>query len=389
MRDCLKAINLLTGKGMKIGIDITFLFQDKRGMGRYTADLINELIKSDNKFYFLSDRDLKPYMEASKEYQGIEFIKYKNKEDISFLEAVWHPWNRIDFPGAQKNAVNIHDTLPFTEFNDNIPKSYILKDRKRMIDAASKSDMIITLSEFSKGEIVKNLSVSPEKVEVIPPGICSDFYRKNYTHTEIEALRDKFSGGHPFILYVGAPDRRKNWLGLLKAFAVLKQKHNIPHKLVIIGRKPAPAGIFSKDAEKRELIKLLKEFTSKGELFLIEEVNSIDLVNLYNITDVFVFPSFYEGFGLTVVEAQICGAPVVTSSSASLPEASGRGALMCDPHNYEDIAEKIYKVLRDENFKKELVGKGLENAAKFSYTNCAVKMLRAFKELEGEGNVKV
>lgn len=371
---------------MNIGIDITFLFQDKRGMGRYTREVIEALLRlKGNKsnealeYYFLSERDLRKDLRNDKEFSPVSFIHYKREKDAEFLDALWHPWNRIDFLGAKKNIVNIHDTLPFTEFTENISESYIKKDKERLCTAAKRADAIIVLSFFAKSEIIKNLSVKGEKIKIIPPGISSFFVKKKYSECERKKILDKYVQGAEFILYVGAYDKRKNWTGLLKSFSVLKEKYNITQKLVIVGSMPR-LEIFSQNNEKKEVLALLKYYKNRGEVCLIEEINNADLTDLYNLADVFVFPSFYEGFGLPVLEAQICGAPVAAADAASLPEAAGQGARFFNPHNELDISDAIYAILRDESLRTKIVENGFENIKKFSYEKCAREMLRLFSD---------
>lgn len=360
---------------MNIAIDVTFLIQDKRGMGRYARDVISSLLELSGNFYFLSSRNLKDDLKKEFKSGNWEFINYKNKKDIEFIDVVWHPWNRIDLLGAKKNVVNIHDTLPFKDFADNIPVKYIKKDRQRLLDAEKLSDAVIALSEFSKNETVNDLKSDNAKIKVIPPGVCGIFEKKVYSDEEKNRLLIGYSQGFPFILYVGSSDKRKNWINLLKAFAFLKEKYAVKHKLLIAGKKPDKPGIFSKDTEKKEILSILDYLIIKGEAYLIEEINDIDLVNLYNLADLFVFPSLYEGFGLPVLEAQACGAPVTASNKSSIPEALGEGGLLFDPYDHIDMAEKMYKVISDGGLRENLIKKGSDNVKKYSYKKCAQEMM--------------
>ena len=365
---------------MNIAIDVTFLIQDKRGMGRYTRDVISALLKLSANFYFLSSRNLKDDLKKEFKAGNWEFINYKNKKEIESIDVMWHPWNRVDLLGAKKNVVNIHDTLPFKDFAGNIPAKYIQKDRQRLLNAEKSSDAIIALSEFSKNETVNDLKSRSDKIKVIPPGVCGIFEKKVYSGEEKNGLLSRYSQGFPFILYVGSSDKRKNWINLLRAFKFLKEKYAVKHKLLIAGKKPDKPGIFSKDTENKEILRILDDLIIKGEACLIEEINDIDLVNLYNLADAFVFPSLYEGFGLPVLEAQACGAPVTASNKGSVPEALGEGGLLFDPYDYVDMAEKIHKVISGNGLRENLVKKGFDNVKKYSYKKCAEEMMKVFRE---------
>lgn len=364
---------------MNIGIDVTFLIQDKRGMGRYTRDVISALLKLNGSFYFLSDRNLKEDLKKEFKAGNWDFINYKSKKDVEFIDVMWHPWNRIDLFGAKKNVVNIHDTLPFKNFADNIPKKYINKDRQRLLNAVDIADSIIVLSEFSKNEIIKDLNIKTDKIKIIPPGVYEIFEKRIYSDEYKSKLLGEYSKSSPFILYVGSSDKRKNWINLLKSFSFLREKYGVKHKLVILGKKPDKPGIFSKNTEKKEILRILDDLIIKGELCLIEEINNTELVNLYNLADLFVFPSLYEGFGLPVLEAQACGTALIASNKASIPEAMGDGGLLFDPYDYVDMAEKMYKVISDGGLRESLIKKGFDNVKKYSYEKCAHELMKLFE----------
>jgi len=149
---------------------------------------------------------------------------------------------------------------------------------------------------------------------------------------------------YKYILYLGSGHKRKNTDGLKRTFEILKQKHNIPHELILAG-----VNDYVDEEKKWELLKN---------------------------ADVFVYPSFYEGFGLPVLEAQAVGTPVVASNTSSLPEILGSSALLINPNKPEEIAGAIYKVLKDENLRNELIKKGQENVKRFSWLKCAEETLK-------------
>lgn len=364
---------------MKIGVDITFLPRDKRGMGRYTRGVISALLKANQEIYFSSKINLESFLKDEFKASHLNFIHYKNKNSIESIDVLWHPWNRIDLFGAKKNVVNIHDTLPFKIFADQKNKKYLRADKKRLLDAAKAADLIITLSSFSKKEIINDLKTDSGKIKIIPPGVSEIFEKRTYTVEEKNRLLNKYSNGSPFILYVGSSDARKNWINLLKAFSLLEEKYDIRHKLIIAGKKPKNPGFFSANNEKKEILRILNGLILKGKVVLIEEISNTELVDLYNLAALFVFPSLYEGFGLPILEAQACGASLAVSDKASLPEAAGEGALLFDPYDYAQIADKMRAVITDTDLRESLIKKGFDNVKKYSYKKCAQEMLEEFK----------
>lgn len=147
-----------------------------------------------------------------------------------------------------------------------------------------------------------------------------------------------------YILYLGAEHKRKNIKGLKKAYKILKEKYKIPHELILAG---------------------VKEYVDESKKW-----------DLLKNAEVFVFPSFYEGFGMPVLEAQSRGVPVVASSVSSLPEILGDSALLVNPYKPEEIAEAIYKIISNPELKKSLIKKGQENIKRFSWQKCAQETLK-------------
>jgi len=160
---------------------------------------------------------------------------------------------------------------------------------------------------------------------------------------------------YKYILYLGNNHPRKNIDGIIAAFEILKEKYHIPHKLVLAG---------------------LKQDGKWEDIVFMSYVDENKKWELLKNAEVFVFPSFYEGFGMPVLEAQKSGVPVVASNISSFPEILGDSALLVSPQKPEEICEAIYKVLSDEYLSKELVRKGYENVKRFSWPKCAEETLK-------------
>jgi glycosyltransferase involved in cell wall biosynthesis len=149
---------------------------------------------------------------------------------------------------------------------------------------------------------------------------------------------------YKYILYLGSGHKRKNIDGLKEAYKILKEKYGIPHELILAG---------------------IKEYVSEEKKW-----------QLLKNAKVFIYPSFYEGFGMPPLEAQVAGVPVVASNTGALPEILASSALLINPNKPEELAGAIYKVLKDENLRNDLIKKGRENVKRFSWLKCAEETLK-------------
>lgn len=263
-------------------------------------------------------------------------------------------WNRVPF------VVTIHDMTPFM-----IPESYYSThgayQRLYFQFAAKKSTKIITVSENSKNDICKILGVSEKKVVVAPlaSGLRGDGQN---VASDFERIQKKFSLNCPFILYVGAIHPRKNVGRIIEAFAKLKAEKSIEHKLIIAGAERWQTKSLHIEAALHNL---------ENQMIFTGALDDRSLIALYSNCDVFVWPSLYEGFGLPVIEAMECGAPVVTSNTSSLPEVAGSAALLVDPTSVEEIAAAVFAVLDNPTFSSQLRKKGKGRAATYSWSRTA------------------
>jgi len=382
---------------MQIGIDATFLARDRRGMGRVARSVIEKFIEFfDHEFYLIMVKHRSDEGIISQFFKGGKF-QFINPKDprMKLLDVVWYPWNRIDILPNCRRVVTIHDLAPFRFFTSR-KGSVGYNDRKRIKTAAEASDKIITPSEFTKNEICTFLEVPPEKIEVIHHGVDDNFCQIEYDRDRAAALLDKFSNGLPYILYVGNVEKRKNVETLIDAFGKAKKSYTFPHKLVIAGKLPpallkgygasgwtrvlSSIGIPRKQ-KKNHLLALTEKLAIKDEVIWLGEVNDQELVALYNMAKLFVFPSYYEGFGLPILEALSCGVPSIASSIPSFEEVAGESVLYFDPKNPSDLAEKIWLVISDSLLSNRMRKLGSERASQFKWDNSAHKHMKILEEL--------
>lgn len=243
-----------------------------------------------------------------------------------------------------------------------------------------KARKIIAVSKYTKHDLVTYLGIPEEKIEVIYQGVDLENFKP-------ESEKTRRRKNSPYLLYVGAEIPRKNFAGILKAFKSLKADHVFRNfKLVKVGN--ASSG-WSREKYRNQSLDLVKTLGLENEVIFTGFVDKKELVSYYAGAECFVFPSFYEGFGLPPLEAMACGCPVVTSNSSSLPEVMGNAGLLVDPHNVDEIVAAITKVLTNGYLRNSLRRAGLERAKQFSWQKTAEATLRVYQEVEKTSNDKI
>jgi glycosyltransferase involved in cell wall biosynthesis len=238
--------------------------------------------------------------------------------------------------------------------------------------SCNRADTIITISQFSKSEIVKYLAVPKEKIVVMPCGVDFEFFRPDYSTEEIQTIKDKYSINSDYILYLGTLEPRKNIEKLIDAYQLLKSRNNDIPKLVIAGRK---------GWQYNSIFQKVNEYRLINDIIFTGYLSEQDTPVLMKGAHAFVFPSIYEGFGMPPLEAMACGTPVITSNVASLPEVVGDAALLVNPFSVESIAEAIGKIIQDECLRTSLSQKGLIHASSFSWDRSAKIVLDVYNNL--------
>jgi len=277
------------------------------------------------------------------------------------------------FGPSFKTVLTVHD-MSFEYFPEAVDDRTLAYLREELPAAVRKADLIIADSENTKRDIIRFLAVPELKVRVVYLGV-DEMFRPITDHRQRSEVRQRYSLPERFILFVGTLQPRKNLMGLVRAFAALNSGSDFPHLLVIAG------GVGWKNEGLRELIM---------ELGLAEKVHftgyvvEADLPVLYNLAEVFVLPSLYEGFGLPVIEAMACGVPVLTSVTSCLPEVAGDAALLVDPHSVEDMAAGLRRLLVDGKLRERCIARGFERARLFTWERSARETMVLFEELINE-----
>jgi glycosyltransferase involved in cell wall biosynthesis len=233
-------------------------------------------------------------------------------------------------------------------------------NKARMIYSlsAKRSTRVSTVSEYSKRDMVKFYGINPEKINVVPEGVDTRVFRPIDDEEKLSAWRKKvFVVDSPFIVYVGKPTERRNLSALIRAFAELK-KENFPHKLLIVGASLPGTSPFRS---------VIEELNLQREVFILDYVTHEEMFLVYNAANLFVYPSSYEGFGMPVLEAMACGAPVIALDNTAFPEFAGGVAHLLKDAEVSTLKEGMAAVLRDESWQKQMKEDGPKRATAYDW----------------------
>jgi glycosyltransferase involved in cell wall biosynthesis len=231
-----------------------------------------------------------------------------------------------------------------------------------------KAKAIFAISEHTKKDCVKFCNTNPEKITVIYAAANEEF-KPIKDAAILEKVRYKFNLPKKFIFYAGSLSPRKNMITLIRAFSQIISK--IPHKLVLT---------VPESWKDSMVYKTINELNIRDSLVNLGFIDQEDMPALYNLADICVYPSLYEGFGLPVLEAMHCGCPVVASNASSIPEVAGNAAVLIDPLDTNAVAEAVYQVLIDRQFREKLIWLGFRQAEKFSWDRTAGIVLNVIRE---------
>jgi len=337
-----------------------------RGIGFYTKNLAE---------------NLQELIEKNRQYSNfkIKLIDKQPSHSAAQQFSLFHyPYFDIFFPTLPQKTkpivVTVHDLTPLV-----FPKHYPpgikgrfnwAKQKKRL----QKADAIITDSQNSKKDIVRLVGYLPEKVFVIYLGVAKGF-KKIKNEKEKLKIRQKYCLPEKFVFYVGDVNWNKNVPGLVRAC----QKIKVP--LVIAGKQATSQNYDQAHQENQDLVWLQKEAKADANIHLLGFVESKDLPALYNLASLYCQPSFYEGFGMPVVEAMACGTPVISANTGSLPEIGERAVLYFDPRQEGSLFQAIEAVVNDGELADKLSKRGLVQAKKFSWQKCARETLGAYQKV--------
>jgi len=361
---------------MNVIIDARMVNEHLSGIGRYTYEIIKGISKENHINIKLLTNNVVISMKIFGKFNNIEYIVMKSKflslgEQIELpliinkykTDTLFHAPSFVSSPLIKIPMVmTIHDLnhLKFPQYYSPLHKyyyKYIVKP------AALKCKKILTDSDFSKGEILKWLKCDENNVQVIYCGVDEKF-KIIKDRIELQRVQDKYSLPNKFVLYIGNLKPHKNVESLVEA---MKSVDNI--KLIINGNPNV------------SLKGIINQYNLKEKIQFIGYVDEEDLPVIYNLAIVFVFPSFYEGFGLPPLEAMACGCPVIVSNTSSLPEVVDNAAIQIDPYNKNGFIQSLNDVIKSLSIRNHLIEAGIVNVEKFKWIETVRKTILIYKKL--------
>lgn len=360
---------------MKIAIDARALVSQKPvGKEKFTINVLEELFKIDhqNQYVLYLTRDLQRPLPNN-----------FSKRIIKAPGIFWHLFVLIDLifekPNVffcplsylmptlnifSKNIIVVYDLCVFLPIKTGPSFKTKLLEKIFSGAAARRAERIVAISESTKRDLVKYFKIDPLKISVIYPGLTQNIAPGGKSRDALS----KYNLPPNFILFVGTLEPRKNIVRLIEAYHILNSKLKIQNsRLVIVGKNGWGY---------REIFAKVKELQLEDKIIFLDYVADEDLPSLYNSAACFIYPSLYEGFGLPVLEAMVCGCPVVTSNTSSLPEVADGAAILVNPNDANEIAGALNKLLINEPLRQELKKQGLERAKNFSWEKTAQEILK-------------
>lgn len=368
---------------MKIAIDARGAnWYSGTGIGTYTQQIIKYLLKYDiqNEYFLywwgtnyreLYGKNVNVSIASRKHHKFFEENYIPANIKKKGIDIYHVPQNGIGLPTA-KNCLNIstiHDLIPYV-MPETVGRGYLKKFISQMPQIIQSSDIIITVSEFSKKDIMRIFDIDEERIKVTH--LAADSYFKPIDKDEaLKFLGMNYGICDNFILYLGGFSPRKNVKSILVAFSRLPSHIIKKYKILIIGP--------SKD-EHSYLMKLAESLEVSDRVTFTGYVPYEHLPMFYNACSLFVYPSLYEGFGLPPLEAMSCRVPVITSNTSSIPEVVGDAALLINPFDTEELKDGMEKLLEDEKLSQELSEKGYARSKEFTWDRTAAKTLNIYEE---------
>jgi len=361
---------------------------EKAGIGHYNYYLVKNLMRIDKKnqyvlFFDYRVTDTREFKQKNFEIKYFPFSQYKKFLPFTYshlliaaelgkekLDVYHSPANVIPYNYNKPSVVTVHDLAIYKE-KKWFPSGQKFSTRFLVPKSMKKAKHIIAVSQATKRDIIKLFKIPSEKISVVYESVTVDKYP---TRTkDISALK-RYNLKDKYILFVGTLEPRKNLLRLLQAYSqLIKEKPRFAaYDLVLAGMR----GWKSKN-----IFRLINKLKLKERVKYLEYIPHNFKIDLLKQATVFVFPSFYEGFGLPPLEAMSLGCPVVVSKTSSLPEVCGEAAEYVNPQRSESIAKALEKVLGSKTKREAMIKKGYEQAKKFSWEKCARETLKVYERV--------
>jgi len=368
---------------LRIGLDMRMTDLDY-GIGRYSFELAKKILEQDrDNFYYLFVRDPQKFEKAGFNlYGNVRLVRanyrhYSVPEQTLFflllnrfkLDLVHFMNFNVPVLFDRPFIVTIHDVVHH-KLPGNKPSHLLHRLAYKFVIgcAAKHAKTIITVSNFSKRDIVETLNVPADKIKVVyeatEPVAVSD--------SDVVAVRQKYGLNKPYIIFVGVMERKKNLSSLAKAFDLLKEKYQAQIQLALVGKE---------DRHYPDVLQKVRAIKYARDLVITGTVSDKEKFALYKGAELFVSASLYEGFGLPGVEAMSIGVPLVVSNTEVFNEVYDNAAIYFDPLNPSDIAQKIHFMLGDAKYRQMIANNGYARASIFSWSKAAQQTIKIYESI--------
>lgn len=366
---------------MKIAIDAREMVGQIAGKGRYVAEVVAGLAKIDNKnsYVLYSKQPLGVKLPANFEtvtiggLPGLRQVWLANDAKRRDCDILFAPTGYLPVVFSRiPTVVTIHDLAVFVSKEARPALRTLIAERLLLGLAARRAQRIISVSESTKRDLIRLFRTPEHKIDVTLLGYDRATYQAKPDQKDAEVLT-QYSLQPEYLLFIGTLEPRKNIEGIIRAYAKLSADLQAKHPLVIGGKK----GWYYDS-----IFTTVKELSLEEKVQFLGRVPDEHLPALYRQAKVFLFPSFYEGFGLPPLEAMACGTPVITSNLSSLPEVVGEAGILVNPHSNAELSVAMKKLLSDEELYQSMVQQLPNQVKKFSWDTAATQTLEVFQKCQ-------
>jgi glycosyltransferase involved in cell wall biosynthesis len=374
------------GRSITIGFDAKRAFYNFSGLGNYSRNLLSVLAKErpENSYYLFTAKSknrcimgnedrfklVEPKSGIYKYMKSVWRRKFIVNDIIRQKIDIYHGLSQELPAGIRKTGVKsivtVHDLI-FMRY----PEFYRWIDKKiyywKLEHACRVSDSIVAISQQTKSDLVSFLKISPDKITVIYQG-CNSCFRDKYSEEFRGQIKAKYDLPDRYLLYVGTIEERKNLMGVVKAI----HTKSIKLPVVVVGRRV--------DHYYRTIQDYIRTHNLNNFIFL-DNVLNLELAVIYQNAECFIYPSFFEGFGIPILEALVSKTPVITSSTSCLAEAAGPGSLFIDPYDHENLGDAIFEVINNKDLRDKMIAAGTEYANKFTDEAVAKSYMKLYHSL--------
>lgn len=372
---------------MRIAVNTRLLLKNRlEGIGRFSLEILSRMAINhpEHDFIFIFDR---PYDSKFIFSQNVKPLVIGPQARHPFLFVIWFEFSiyralkriKADVFLSPDGFLSLRSSIPqiavihdinFEHYPNDLPRIILWYYKTFFPRFVKKATKLITVSEFSKSDLMRTYGVSDSKIDIVYNGVNSAYSPIN--ETEKKEIRKQISGDDNYFLFVGALHPRKNLVNLFAAFDDYKRVWKTKTKLVVVGNKMWWTKIIEQSFEQMEF---------KNEVIFVAHQSTKELRKIYGAAVALVYVSYFEGFGIPIIESFACGTPVITSNVTSMPEVAGNAAIIVDPFDIEEIKQALHSIETDMELRTMKIHQGFDRCLNFNWDNSAKKMWTVIEEL--------